>query len=319
MNKIAEYIKKNMESLSRLVAVIVIFIALITISPSFGEVANLLNVLRVVSLNLMIATGIALCMMVSGIDLSVGANIALTTILFARFFQMGHSTGDMIFGIVGILAVATFIGFLNGVTVAYLGIAPFLATYGIQQIARGLSYFITRGMVFTSFTPQFQFLGGGYFFRIPMPVIFAAILLLIIGFMLKRTTLGRQIVAVGSNKEAARFSGINVNRILLAACTMSGFIAGFAGIIYISRLNAAEPNIGADFAQNAIAAAAIGGISFKGGRGSVFGIIIGALILTFMTNGMNLLGVNSNWQMGVTGVIILLAVLIDRTTAKKKV
>ena len=319
MNKITEYIKTNMENLSRLVAVIVIFIALIIISPSFGEFANLLNVLRVVSLNLMIATGIALCMMVSGIDLSVGANIALTTILFARFFQMGHSTGDMIFGIVGILTVATFVGFLNGVTVAYLGIAPFLATYGIQQIARGLSYFITRGMVFTSFTPQFQFLGGGYFFRIPMPVIFAAILLLVIGFMLKRTTLGRQIMAVGSNKEAARFSGINVNRILLAAYTMSGFIAGFAGIIYISRLNAAEPNIGADFAQNAIAAAAIGGISFKGGRGSVFGIIIGALILTFVTNGMNLLGVNSNWQMGVTGVIILLAVLIDRTTAKKRV
>lgn len=317
MKKLTEIFQKHGDGLSRLTAVLVIFLALIVISPKFGETANLLNVLRVASLNLIIATGIALCMMVSGIDLSVGAVIALTTILFGPYFQMGRSPQDMVIGILGILVLSVIIGTVNGIIIAYLGLPPFLATYGMQQITRGLAYFLTSGAVFSNFTPQFQFLGAGYLLGIPMPVLFAALLLLIVGFVLNKTTLGRKIYAVGSNKDAARYSGINVNRTLVMTYMLSGLIAGFGGIIYISRLNAAEPTIGTEFAQNAIAAAAIGGISFKGGKGNVFGIIIGALILTFVTNGMNLLGINSDWQMGVTGAIIILAVLLDRSTAKK--
>jgi ribose transport system permease protein len=313
------FIRKNGDNLSRLSAVIIIFVILIIISPRFANVTNLLNVLRVASLNIIIATGMAMCMMVTGIDLSVGAVIALSTIMFGQYFQGGTTTGDMVFGIVGILVVSAVIGAVNGYNVAFLGLPPFLATYGMQQVARGLSYYLTKGAVFSNFTNEFQFLGAGYVFGIPMPVIFAALLLVVVGFILNKTTLGRRIYAVGSNKDAALYSGINVKLTLMIVYTMSALIAGFGGIIYISRLNCAEPTIGMDFAQNAIAAAAIGGISFKGGRGNVFGIIIGALMLTFITNGMNLLGINSNWQMGVTGAIILIAVLIDRNTAKKKV
>lgn len=312
-------IKKYVDTLSRLVVLIVMFLALIVISPSFGTVDNILNVLRVSSLTLMIAVGISLCMLVGGIDLSVGATIAFTSILFGSRFQMGHSVGDMIFGIVGILVTSALIGACNGFCVAHLHLAPFLATYGIQQIVRGLSYLLTNGMVYSNFTDTFKFIGGGNILGIHTPILFAAALLIIVGIMLNKTTLGRRIFAVGSNREAARYSGINVNSTLMMSYILSSLIAGFAGIIYTSRLNCAEPTIGAEFAQQAIAAAAIGGISFKGGHGNVFGVVIGALMLTLITNGMTLLGIDSNWQVGATGVIIILAVLIDRNTAKKKV
>ena len=314
-----QLIKKHIDTLSRLAVLVVMFLVLVIISPSFCTWTNILNVLRVSALTLMIATGISLCMLVGGIDLSVGATIALTSILFGSRFQMGHSIGEMIFGIVGILVVSAIIGAANGFCVAYLHLPPFLATYGIQQIVRGLAYLLTNGLVYSGFTEPFKFIGGGSILGIHTPIIFAAILLVIVGLTLNKTVLGRRIYAVGSNRESARYSGINVNSTLLMAYILSGLIAGFAGIVYTSRLNCAEPTIGAEFAQQAIAASAIGGISFKGGHGNVFGVVIGALMLTLITNGMTLLGIDSNWQVGATGVIIILAVLIDRNTAKKKV
>jgi ribose transport system permease protein len=314
-----DYLKENIERFSRLFSVLLIFLLLFIISPSFGNAGNILNMFRVASLNLMIATGVALTMLVGGIDLSPGASIALTTVIFGPLFRIGYSTGDMFFGIVGILALSCFIGALNGVCVAHFGIAPFLATYGIQQVARGFAFLLTVGAVYTDFTPQFQVLGAGMMFGIiPVPIIIVGLLILIIGFMLNKTTMGRKIFAVGSNPESAHYSGINLKTTILGTYMLAGLIYGIAGIVYISRLNSAEPSIGVDFAINAIAAAAIGGISFKGGRGNVFNIIIGALILTFITTGMTLLGIQSDWQKGVMGVIIFLGVMIDRSTAKKK-
>ena len=312
-------IKKHADMLSRLAVLVIVFIAATIISPSFISGTNILNVLRVSSLTLMIATGIALCMLVGGIDLSVGATIALTSILFGRYFQIGRSIGEMIFGMVGILVLSAVIGAANGFCVAYLRLPPFLATYGIQQIVRGFAYLLTQGMVFSNFTETFKFIGGGSILGIHTPIIFAAILVAIVALVLTKTTMGRRLYAVGSNREAARYSGINVNGVLLGAYMLSGLIAGFAGIVYTSRLNCAEPTIGAEFAQEAIAAAAIGGISFKGGHGNILGVIIGAIVLTLITNIMTLAGIDSNWQVGATGVIIILAVLMDRNTAKKKV
>jgi ribose transport system permease protein len=313
------FFREHADALSRLAAVVMIFVILTLISPSFGTVTNILNVLRISSLTLMIATGIAMCMLVGGIDLSVGATIALTSILFGRYFQIGRSTMETVMGMAGILVLSAVIGASNGFLVAHLRLPPFLATYGIQQIARGLAYLLTEGLVYSNFTEGFKFIGGGYVWVVPTPILFAAVLLTAVGLMLNKTTLGRRIYAVGSNREAARYSGINVKGTLLTAYTLSGLIAGIAGIVYTSRLNAAEPTIGGEFAQQAIAAAAIGGISFKGGHGNVFEVVIGALILTLITNGMTLLGIDSNWQVGMTGVIIILSVLIDRNTAKKRV
>jgi ribose transport system permease protein len=319
MNSVLDYLKKNIEGLSRLFSMLIIFLLLFFISPSFCTSTNILNMLRIASLNLIIATGVALTMLVGGIDLSSGASIALTTIIFGPLFFEGKGPGEMVLGILGILALSSLIGTLNGVCIAYLGIAPFLATYGIQQITRGFAFFLTLGAVYSNFMPQFQVLGAGNFLGIiPVPIIIAGTLVAAIGFMLNRTTIGRKIFAIGSNPDSALYSGVNLKMTILGTYTLAGLIFGIAGVVYISRLNSAEPSIGADFAMNAIAAAAIGGISFKGGRGNVFNIIVGALILTFITTGMNLLGIHSDWQRGIMGVIIILAVMIDRNTAKKK-
>jgi ribose transport system permease protein len=316
--KAISLIQANIEDLSRVFVLLLLFLTLLILSPQFVNVTNLLNVLRVASLNLILATGMALTMLVSGIDLSIGSVIALSTMMFGQFFQLGRSIPEMIYGIAGILVISAIIGILNGVSVAYIGLPAFIATFAMSQITRGYSYYLSKGIVFAKFTEVFQFIGGGYLFGIPMPVIFAGLLLLIVGFMLNRTNLGRRIYAVGSNKQAAKYSGINVRQTLVITYMLSSLIAGFGGIIYLSRLNAAEANIGLDFPLQAISAAAIGGISFKGGKGNVFGIIIGALVLTLVTNGMNLLGIDSDWQMGFTGVIIIIGVLIDRSYIKKK-
>jgi ribose transport system permease protein len=317
-SSIAKFIRMYSEDLSRVFVLIALFIALIILSPNFANVNNLLNVLRVASLNLILATGMALTMLVSGIDLSIGSVIALSTMMFAQFFQQGRSITEMVLGIIGILVISAVVGIINGLSVAYVGLPAFIATFAMSQIARGYSYYLSKGIVFARFTETFQFIGGGYLFGIPMPVIFAALLLLVIGFMLNKTTFGRRIYAVGSNKEAAKYSGINVKQTMVITYMLSALVAGFGGIIYLSRLNAAEANIGLDFPLQAISAAAIGGISFKGGKGNVFGIIAGALMLTLVTNGMNLLGIDSDWQMGITGLIILIGVLLDRSYAKKK-
>lgn len=316
--KILDGIRNNIEDLSRVLIVVVLFVSLIILSPQFVNMTNLLNVLRVASLNLILATGMALTMLVSGIDLSIGSVIALSTMMFGQYFQEGRTIMEMILGIGGILIVSAIVGAINGLNVAYVGLPAFIATFAMSQIARGYSYYLSKGIVFAKFTEVFQFIGGGYLFGIPMPVIFAALLLIIVGFMLNKTNFGRRIYAVGSNKEAARYSGINVKQTLILTYMLSSLIAGFGGIIYLSRLNAAEANIGLDFPLQAISAAAIGGISFKGGKGNVFGIIVGALMLTLVTNGMNLLGIDSDWQMGITGLIIIIGVLIDRSYAKKK-
>lgn len=318
LNKISTFLKKNVEDLSRVSIVIILALILIIVTPNFLTTNNMMNVLRAASLNLMLATGMAMAMLVSGIDLSIGSIIALSTMMFAPFFQEGRTVFDMVIGISGIMAISALIGVANGFAIAYIGLPPFLVTFAIGNIARGYSYYLTRGVVFAKFTPAFRFIGSGELFGLPMPVIFAGIVLIIMGYVLSKTVLGRKIYAVGSNKEAAHYSGIRVKRTIIIAYVLSAAIAGFGGIVYLSRLNAAEAYIGLDFPLNAISAAAIGGISFKGGKGKIFGIIIGALLLTLVNNGMNLLGISSDWQMGITGVIIIIGVLLDRSYVKKK-
>ena len=241
-------------------------------------------------------------MLVGGID-SV-ATIALTSILSA-VVPTGAGIGDMVFK-AGIWSSAPHRRLQRFRRCPAADPLPGDPRYPTD---RGGPHVLTNGLVIPT-SPPLQFIGGEdpgihtYHLRCPVadrrPV--------------NKTTLGRRIYAVGSNREAARYSGINVNATLMMAYILSGIIAGFAGIVYTSRLNCAEPTIGSEFAQEAIAAAAIGGISFKGGHGNVFGVVVGALILTLITNGMTLLSIDSNWQVGATGVIIILAVLIDRNT-----
>ncbi len=307
----------HFDRFSRLLALLLIVIILSWASPRFFVARNLLNVLNQASLNIMLAIGLTFTMLIAGIDLSVGSVLALTSVLAARFFLSGDWP-DMILGVALALGLGAGIGALNGAAVAYLRLPPFLVTFGMQQIARGFAYLYMSGIIYNNFAPNFLFLGKGDILGIPAPVALVALVLPLIALLLNKTTTGRRIYLVGANRSSARYSGISIPRTTIFAYAMSGFLAALAGLVYISRLNAAEAVIGEAFALNAIVAAAIGGVSFKGGSGSVFGTVLGALILTIIMNGMNLLRIPTQYQNLVTGVAIIVAVLLDRKAVRSE-
>lgn len=307
--------KEILTRLSRVLALLFIFIALSILVDNFLEPKNLLNILNQASLNTMIAIGLTFTMLVSGIDLSAGSILALTSVLAATFFR-ADSVPSMALGIIIALSLGAFLGAINGTVVSYLSLPPFLVTFGMQQIARGVAYLYMSGNVFNNFDQRYLFIGKGDVLGIPMPVIIATVAVIIASLLLSKTTIGRKIYSVGANRSAAQYSGISTHKTTIFAFAASGFMAALAGLVYISRLNAAEAIIGENFSQQAIAAAAIGGISFKGGRGSVYGTVVGALILASILNGMNQLGIPTQYQNLVTGTAIIIAVLLDRTSAR---
>jgi len=308
---------KYLARFSRVLALIVIVIILSVLSPGFLQINNLMNVLNQTSLNLIVACGMTITMLITGIDLSVGSILALTSVVAASYFKSG-SVPEMAFGIGLALLLGFLLGAMNGVAVHYLRLPPFLVTFGTQQIFRGMAFLYMSGSVLNDFDSKFLFIGKGKLWGIPTPVIITIVLIVVVGFILKKTVVGREFYYVGSNLSAAKYSGISVAKVTVIAFGLSGMIAALAGIVYISRLNAAEAVIGESFALQAIAAAAIGGISFKGGSGSIYGTIIGALILTIILNGMNLLGVPTQWQSFATGGLIIIAVLMDAKAVNVK-
>ena len=296
-------------------ALIIIFVFLAASTPVFLRPRNLLNILNQASLNMIIAIGMTFPMLLRGVDLSVGSVVALTSCLSAPLFLSGNIF-HMIIGIVAAMLLGLICGAINGMGVAYLKLSPFLATFGMMYAARGLALFHLRGTVVNKFDAKFLFIGQGNLLGLPMPVVIAVVLMLIMGFVLKKTIIGRKVYSVGSNESAALYSGISVKKTTIFAFAMSGLFAAIAGIVYISRLDAAEPIIGEVFATQAIAAAAIGRTSFSGGVGNVFGTAVGALILTMIMNGLNIHMVPVSWLHFATGIIILMAVLMDRKSVR---
>jgi len=214
------------------------------------------------------------------------------------------------------LASGCVIGLGNGLLVTVLRLPPFIATYGMLWVVHGLTYWFMAGATIHGFPPAFRALGSGYFLSVPIPVYLMFVFLAIgIGFA-RYTTWGQEIYAIGANPVAARLSGIPVNRRLVLVYTVSGAMAGLASLIFLARLNSAEGDIGEPLTLPAIAAVLIGGTSLFGGVGTVSGTLVGALILTLVLNGMNLLAIDANWQPLVTGVIVILAVSLDVLTHK---
>jgi ribose transport system permease protein len=301
--------------LYRLSAALLICIMLALLSESFLSLGNILNVLRQTSLLFFIASGLTLVVLTGGLDLSVGANVALSACLAGTVIQ---HTGSPLLGILTALLAGGIVGLLNGLMVTALRIPSFIATYGMLWVLNGLTYWYMAGETIHGFPPGFRQIGSGYLFGLPIPVYLLLIFLAIGSAFAQRTIWGQEIYAVGANPVAARLSGIPVARRLLLVYCVSGTMAGLASIIFLARLNSAEADIGESLTLPAIAAVLIGGTSLFGGVGTVFGTFIGALILTLVLNGMNLLSVNANWQPFITGVIVILAVWLDMTTRRHK-
>lgn len=309
------HLSKDMQQLVyRLLAAGLICVVLSVLSDAFFTANNILNVLRQASLLFFLASGLTLVILTGGIDLSVGANIGLSACLAATVIK---ATGSPVLGTLTGLATGCVVGIFNGLMVAKLRIPSFIATYGMLWVLHGATYYYMGGETIHGFPAGFRQIGSGYFLGVPIPVYLMVVFLLAGALFAQRTVWGQQIYAIGANPVAARLTGIPVNKRLVLVYAFSGAMAGVASIVFLARLNSAEGDIGEAMTLPAIAAVLIGGASLFGGVGSVFGTFIGAVILTLVLNGMNLLAVNASWQPLVTGVIVVFAVWLDMIGRRK--
>lgn len=299
---------------SRLAAVALMTVGLTFATGAFLTSANLLNVLRQASLTFLIASGLTLTILTAGLDLSVGANVGLSACLAATVMK---STGSIALGVLTGLAFGSLVGMLNGLMVTLLNLPPFIATYGMLWALNGITYWFMGGQTIHGFSPGFRALGSGYVVGVPVPIYVMAAFLAAGGIFTRYTTFGREVYAIGANREAARLSGVPVRSRLNLVYILSGAMAGLAALVYLARLDSAQADIGDALTLPAIAAVLIGGTSLFGGEGSLSGTLVGALTLTLVVNGMNLLSLDANWQPLVTGVIVILAVWIDVVTRQR--
>jgi len=303
--------KATLKKLGPLLALVAVCVWLAFMSPNFLTVSNSFDVMRQVSINALIAFGMTLSILLGGIDLSVGSILAVSSVLAAMTMRGNHNAGLAV-GI-AILAGAG-MGSLNGVIIAKGRVAPFIATLGMLTLLRGVALVLSKGSPISGFSSHiFAMLGGGYVARlIPVPVVLMLAMFALFWFVLTRTVFGRHVYATGGNAEAAKLSGVNTNRVQILAYTVSGAMAALAGVILTSRLDSAQPTAGAGYELDAITAVVLGGTSLAGGRGWIFGTLVGALLIGVLNNGLNLMGVSSFYQQVVKGSVILLAVLLDR-------
>ncbi|HEY60704.1 MAG TPA: DUF4352 domain-containing protein [Anaerolineae bacterium] len=287
---------------------LIICVVLALVAPRFLKLTNITNVVRQISVIAIISVGMTLVIVTGGIDLSVGSTVAFAGCISALCLVNDYPIWLCV--IVGIL-LGTIVGLVNGILIVYVKLAPFIATLGTMGIARGLVLAFTRGYPIQPFPKEFELIGRGYIGPLPIPVLIMFVIVIIGHIFLSRTKSGRYIYYIGSNKTAARLSGLNVDGTVLAVYTITGLLAGLASVVLISRLTSAQSNMGSGAELDAIAAVVIGGTSLSGGEGSILGSLIGATLMGVIKNALILLGVNVYWQSVVIGVVIVLAVAVD--------
>ena len=309
-----------------MIALIVLCIVLSLLTDKFFTTANGVNVLRQVAVNVCIATGMTLVVLTSGIDLSVGSVLALCGAITAGLLKNGLQipSADLYIGftilgaVIGAILIGSLMGWFNGFVITKFKVPPFVATLAMLTIARGFTMLYTEGHPISNLGDNFAYIGAGSFFRIPVPVWIAVAVVLLAVFITKKTKLGRYIYAIGGNETAAKLSGIRINKVKITVYSLGAALAAIGGIIVTSRLDSAQPNAGMSYELDAIAAVVIGGTSLNGGKGTIWGTVIGAVIIGVLNNGLVLLNVSPFWQQVVKGGVILLAVIIDKFGDKKE-
>lgn len=314
MNSIKKQFKEN-QNLGTIAALIILIVFVSVLNPAFLQVNNLLNLMRQLIINGFIALGMTFVILTGGIDLSVGSTLAFTSAIFAGLLQNGMNTG---LAILITLALGLALGLINGLLITKGKLAPFIVTLATMTIFRGLTLVYMDGRPISGPKENFafQFLGKGQVFGIPFQVILFLIVYIVLSTLLNKTSHGRKIFAVGGNEKASFISGIKIDKVKILVYVISALMAVVSGLVLTSRLNSAQPTAGSAYEMDAIAAVVLGGTSMTGGSGSLTGTLIGILILGVLNNGLNLLGVSSFYQQIVKGVVILIAVLIDRKRNK---
>ena len=307
----ASLFKFNLRDAGTLIGLVIIVVTFSFLSPVFFTVPNLLNIFQQSSINALIALGMTLVIISGGIDLSVGPTAALSAVLGATMMVAGVPVPLAILATLGVGALC---GIFSGTLIAYAGLQPFIVTLGGLSLFRAIALIYTGGNPVFGIPMEFRSLINSTVFGVPAPIIIVAVIALILWTVMNKTPLGEYILAVGGNEEAARVAGVPVKRTKVTVFVISGTLASLASLILIGRLGAAEPTIGSLWELDAIAAAAIGGASLMGGKGSIVGTLIGAIILGALRNGLTLMNIQAFYQLLATGLIIIIAMLIDRAT-----
>jgi len=298
-----------------LAGLIAVSLVMIVTTENFLSSDNFLNIARQVSINAIIAVGMTCAILSGGIDLSVGAVMALSGTLMAGTMIAGVPLVAAIF--IG-LGVGLSFGLFNGFFVAYAGMPPIIVTLATMGIARGLGLIYTGGYPIDGLPEAFAFFGRGSLLGVQTPVVIMLLVFVVAYLLLNKTPIGRYIYAIGGNEEATRLSGVRVARYKLLVYSLSGFTCALAGLVLSSRLMSGQPNSGVGFEMDAIAAVVMGGTSISGGRGSIIGTLIGAMMLGVLNNGLNMMGVSPYVQNIIKGLIILFAIYISRERKKRR-
>ena len=313
---------RNRKSISTLLEVagilpilVIICILFAFLSPNFLTGGNIVNILRQASINIVLATGMTFVILTGGIDLSVGSILAVSAVvalLVSLLPALSWAAVPAAF-LAGLL-----LGLLNGALITFLDVPPFIVTLGSLTALRGVAFLIAKGTTLINRDINFAWVGNTYLGPLPWLVIIALLTVIASWFVLRQTVLGVQIYAVGGNERAARLTGIKVNRVLLFVYGISGLLAGLGGIMSASRLYSASGVLGQGYELDAIAAVILGGTSFTGGIGTIGGTLLGALIIAILNNGLTLLNLSYFWQLVVKGLVIILAVMIDRLRRRSR-
>lgn len=307
----------NFRSYSGIILVIIVVCIFMTFrSPNFMTYTNIMNILRQIAVYGILACGMAFAMMTAGIDLTVGSTAGVSGAIVAKL--MVESSIPLILAILISLLIGAFLGLVCGAIIAWTGIPPFIMTLGFQITLRGTCYLITAGKPIGNLPDNLLYLGLGDIAGIPVPIYFLIGSFIVVGIILAKTSFGRSVYAVGGNYQAAHHSGINAKKVIMFSYMISGICAALAGVILAARNASAQPTGGNTFETEAIAACAMGGVSFSGGKGTVPGIFFGALLMGIINNSMNLMYIDSYWQQVVKGLIIIGSVLYSIYNSSKK-
>ncbi|MBN3876903.1 MAG: ribose ABC transporter permease [Nostoc sp.] len=313
---------RNRKSISTLLEVagilpilVIICILFAFLSPNFLTGGNIVNILRQASINIVLATGMTFVILTGGIDLSVGSILAVSAVVALLVSLLPALSWA---AVPAALLAGLLLGLLNGALITFLDVPPFIVTLGSLTALRGVAFLIAKGTTLINRDINFAWVGNTYIGPIPWLVIIALLTVIASWFILRQTVLGVQIYAVGGNERAARLTGIKVNRVLLFVYGISGLLAGLGGIMSASRLYSASGVLGQGYELDAIAAVILGGTSFTGGIGTIGGTLLGALIIAILNNGLTLLNLSYFWQLVVKGLVIILAVMIDRLRRRSR-
>ena len=310
--------------LQSLIALFAMCLILALLTENFLTADNFWNVMRQISVNVCISVGMTLVILTAGIDLSVGSILAFSGAVAAGLLKFGIQlpAANLFVGftVLGAVLAAGItggsLGLINGYAITKFRVPSFVATLAMLTMARGFTMLWTGGYPITGLPATFGFLGTGWFLGVPMPVWISGTVVIVFILLTNKTPFGRYIFAIGGNEDAARLSGISVKKIKIWVYTLAGMLAAIGGILVTARLDSAQPNAGMSYELDAIAAVVIGGTSLSGGRGSILGTVLGALIIGVLNNGLVLLDVSPFWQQIVKGLVILLAVIIDKSNRK---